>query len=55
MTTNKEVQPNPNDLVITYGEGWVKKQFRGMTTTMFYEITGLDIEDPFVQAFISKP
>ena len=55
LTTNKEVQPNPNDLVITYGEGWVKKQFLGMTTSMFYEITGLDIEDPFVQAFISKP
>lgn len=55
LTTNKEVQPNPNDLVITYGEGWVKKQFRGMTTTMFYEITGLDIEDKFVQEFISKP
>jgi hypothetical protein len=55
MTINKEDQPNPNDLVITYGEGWIKKQFRGMTTTMFYEITGLDIEDKFVQDFISKP
>jgi hypothetical protein len=55
MNTKKEELPNPNDLVITYGEGWIKKQFRGMTSTMFYDFTGLDIEDKFVQDFISKP
>jgi hypothetical protein len=55
LNTNKEDQPNPNELLITYGEGWIKKQFRGMTSTMYYEITGLDIEDQFVQDFISKP
>lgn len=55
VNTSKEDQPNPNELVITYGEGWIKKQFRGMSSTMFYEFTGLDIEDKFVQEWISKP
>jgi hypothetical protein len=55
MTTNKEQTPDPNKLVITYGEGWIKKQFRGMSSTMFYDFTGLDIEDQFVQEWISKP
>jgi len=55
LTTEKEDKPNPNELVITYGEGWIKKQFGGMTSTMYYEITGLVIEDQFVQDFISKP
>ena len=55
MTTNKEQTPDPNKLVITYGDGWIKKQFRGMSSTMFYDFTGLDIEDQFVQEWISKP
>jgi hypothetical protein len=55
LTTNKEQTPDPNKLVITYGDGWIKKQFRGMSSTMFYDFTGLDIEDKFVQEWISKP
>jgi hypothetical protein len=43
------------DLAITYGEGWVKKQFCGMTSNVFYEITGQKIEEKFVQEFILKP
>lgn len=55
VNPNKEDQPDPNALVITYGEGWIKKQFRGMTSTMFYDFTGLDIDDKYVQEWISKP
>jgi hypothetical protein len=55
VSTNQEIKPDPNKLVITYGDGWVKKQFQGMTSTMYYGTTGKDLDDPFVQAFISKP
>lgn len=55
VSQKKENEPDPNKLVITYGDGWIKKQFRGLTSTMFYEITGKEITDPFVQEWISRP
>lgn len=55
LNTKKEDLPNSIDLVITYGEGWIKKQFRGITSTVFLDFAGLDIESKFVQDFISKP
>lgn len=55
MSEFEALNLNQNGLVITYGEGWIKKEFRGTTETIYYRISGLDIDDPFVQAFISRP
>ena len=37
---------------ITYGEGWISKSFNGLTTTIFYDLVGLPIDDPLVQDFL---
>ena len=55
LNTDKEDRPNPNKLIVTYGEGWIKKQFRGTSSTLFYGVTGLGLEDTFVQEWISQP
>ena len=47
--------PDPNKLIFTYGEGWIRKQFRGTSSTLFYGVAGLDLEDKFVQEWISQP
>lgn len=46
---------DPNELIFTYGEGWIRKQFRGTSSTLFYGVAGLGLEDKFVQAWISQP
>ena len=38
---------------ITYGDGWIAKKRGTMTSTMYYSITGYELDDPFVQAFIN--
>jgi hypothetical protein len=55
LTTDQEDQPNPNKLIVTYGEGWIKKQFRGTSSTLFYGVAGLGVDDKFVQEWISQP
>ena len=39
---------------ITYGDGWIAKKRGTMTSTMYYSITGYELDDPFVQAFINS-
>jgi hypothetical protein len=39
---------------ITYGDGWIRKKRNGMSSTMYTDVTGLSIDDPFVQAFINS-
>jgi hypothetical protein len=39
---------------ITYGDGWIRKKRGGMTETMYHSVTGMSIDDPFVQAFINS-
>lgn len=39
---------------ITFGDGWIRKKRGGMTNTMYFGVTGMGIDDPFVQAFIQK-
>lgn len=39
---------------ITYGDGWIRKKRGGMSSTMYLGVTGLNIGDPFVQAFINS-
>ena len=55
MSEFEALKLNQNGLVITYGDGWIKKEFRGMSETIFYALAGFDISDPFVQEFISRP
>jgi hypothetical protein len=38
---------------ITYGDGWISRKRNGMTSTMYLDVTGLEINDPMVQAFIN--
>jgi hypothetical protein len=37
---------------ITYGDGWVRKKRGHMISTMYYTITGMDLDHPFVQDFV---
>ena len=39
---------------ITYGDGWISKKRGTMTSTMYYSVTGYELDDPFVQAFINS-
>lgn len=39
---------------ITYGDEWICKKRGGMRSTMFLDVTALNIADPFVQAFINS-
>ena len=54
MSEFEALKLNQNGFVITYGDGWIKKEFRGMSETIFYALAGIDINDPFVQEWISK-
>lgn len=47
-----QAQPITQD-GITYGDGWVSKTRGTMTSKMYLDVTGLTIDDPFVQAFIN--
>lgn len=49
---NKSVSDEPDG--ITYGDGWIRRKRGGMTSTMYLDVTGMSIDDPFVQAFISS-
>ena len=55
MSEFEALKLNQNGFVITYGDGWIKKEFRGTTETIYYAIAGFDISDPFVQAVMSRP
>ena len=39
---------------ITYGDGWISKKRGSMSSTMYYSVTGYELDDPFVQAFINS-
>jgi hypothetical protein len=39
---------------ITYGDGWIAKKRGSMTSTMYYSIAGMQLDDPFVQRWISE-
>jgi hypothetical protein len=47
-------KPKPSDEPdgITYGDGWISRKRGSMITKMY--ISGNDLDDPFVQAFISS-
>jgi hypothetical protein len=38
---------------ITYGDGWIRKKRGGSVETIYFAVTGMNINDPFVQAFIN--
>ena len=54
--TGERPKVNPSDAPdgITYGDGWIAKKRGTMTTTMYHSVTGMGIDDPFVQAFINS-
>lgn len=49
---SKQISDLPDG--ITYGDGWIRKKRGSMTTTMYTDVVGLSIDDPFVQAFINS-
>jgi hypothetical protein len=51
LRINKPQSDEPDG--ITYGDGWISRKRGTMTSTMYYSITGYELDDPFVQAFIN--
>ena len=47
---NKSINDEPDG--ITFGDGWIHKKRGGISLTMYLDVTGLSIDDTFVQAFI---